>query len=148
MKLFDRSDVARPASVVWPYVITAEHFRRWNDKIVDMEASGPFHIGQTFHTSYRMSGKEIHCWSTVTALEEDRLLELRHENCTGIHRDSEITERITLAEKHGRTVVTKEVTIRNSGVPWFFAALIWFINRFGKPVQPNKLKALCEGDTL
>ena len=74
---------------------------------------------------------------SVTALEEGRPLEMRHGNCTGqgIRRDIEMIDRITLEETGGRTIVTKNVTIRNSVVPWFVVPLNWFINRFGEPVQ-------------
>ena len=148
MKIRERSDIARPALHVWPYIVTAEHFRVWNDKVIDLETQGEFRLGQTFHTGYRMSQHEIRCWSKVTALEPERLLELHHGNCTGqgLKRDIEVVERVTLEEKDGRTIVTKEVVIRNSGVPWFFVPLIWFVTRFGKPVGKDKLKALCEGN--
>jgi hypothetical protein len=147
MKLYDRSEIDRPASVVWPFIVTAEHFRAWNDKIIDLEASGEFRAGQTFHTGYRMSKNEIRCWSKVTALEPERLLELHHGNCVGqgLKREIEVVERVRLEEKDGRTIVTKDVTVTNSGVPWFFVPLIWFVTRFGKPYGKDKLKELCEG---
>ena len=82
------------------------------------------------------------CWSQLTRLDRGRLLELRHGNCSGpgTRKAVEVVERITLEEKDGRTIVTKDVTVRNSSIPWF-------ISRFGKPVGKDKLKAMCEGDT-
>jgi uncharacterized protein YndB with AHSA1/START domain len=149
MNIRERSTISAPAAQVWPYIVTAELFRVWNDKIIDIEAQGEFRGGQTFHTGYRMSKNEIRCWSKVTALEPERLLELHHGNCTGqgLKRDIEVIERITLEEKDGRTIVTKEVVIRNSEVPWFFIPLIWLITRFGKPVGKDKLKEMCEGES-
>jgi hypothetical protein len=149
MKLRDRSEIDRPASHVWRYVITPELFRQWNDKIIELDARGAFQLGQRFSTRYEMSRKQILCRSTVTALEESRLLELRHGNCSGsgIDREFEVIERITLEEINGRTTVTKDVIVGNSGMPWFLAPLIWFINRFGKPVGKDKLKEMCEGLT-
>jgi uncharacterized protein YndB with AHSA1/START domain len=150
MKLFDRSVIARPASAVWPFIVTAEHFRQWNDKIVDIEARGEFRLGQSFHTQYRMSGKEIRCWSKVAALEPGLLLELHHGNCSGKNapRDLEVIERVKLEEKDGRTIVRKEITVRNHGVPWILRPLIWFVSRFGKPSGKDKLKELCESGHL
>jgi hypothetical protein len=147
MKLHDRSVIDRPASAVWPFIATAELFRRWNDKIIEIETTGPFHLGQTFHTRYRMSGKEMTCWSKVAALEPERLLELHHGNCAGrgARRDLEVIERISLEEEDGRSIVRKEVIVSNHGVPWFLRPLIWFVTRFGKPVGKDRLKELCEG---
>lgn len=148
MKLHDRSEIGRPAAAVWPFIVTAERFRQWNDKIIDIEARGEFRLGQAFHTQYRMSGREMRCWSKVTALEPGRLLELRHGNCSGkgTPHALEVTERVTLEEQDGRTVVRKEITVRNHGVPWIIRPLIWFVTRFGKPVGKDKLKELCEGE--
>jgi hypothetical protein len=148
--LKERTEIGRPAAHVWRFIITSELFLQWNDKVVDMEARGEFQRDQRFHTRYEMNHKQLQCWSQVTKLEEGRLLELRHGNCSGqgIHRGIEVTERITLEEKGVRTIVRKDVIIRNSGIPWFVVPLIWFLNRFGKPVQPDKLKAMCEGHTV
>jgi hypothetical protein len=146
MLLRDRSEIDRPAAVVWPFIVTAEHFRAWNDKIIDIEAQGELRIGQSFHTGYRMGKNEIRCWSKVSALEPRVLLELHHGNCAGqgLKRDIEVVERIRLEEKDGRTIVTKDVIVTNSGAPWFFVPLIWFITHFGKPSGKDKLKELCE----
>jgi len=92
---------------------------------------------------------QLQCWSQLTRLDRGRLLELRHGNCSGpgTRKAVEVVERITLEEKDGRTIVTKDVTVRNSSIPWFIIQFIWFISRFGKPVGKDKLKAMCEGDT-
>ncbi len=147
MILKERSEIDRPAAHVWRFIITPELFLQWNDKVVEMEARGTFQLGQHFHTRYEMRNKQLQCWSEVTRLEAGRLLELQHGNCSGQagRRDIRIIERITLEEKGGRTIVTKEVHMMNHGIPWFFVAVIWFINRFGRPVGKDKLKALCEG---
>jgi len=147
MKLRERSEIDRPASLVWRYISTPELFLQWNERIVEMEARGAFRTGQHFHTRYAWKQRELQCWSQITKLDEGRMLELRHGNCSGsgIRRAIEVVERITLEEKGGRTIVTKDVVIRNSGVHWFVVPLIWFINRFSKPVQLDKLKAMCEG---
>ena len=111
-----------------------------------MEAKGKFILGQPFVTHYKMSGKEIQCLSTVTAIQEGRLLEIQHSNCIGNNINQELTvcERITLTETGGRTVVTKNIDIRNHDVPWILIPIIWFVTRFGKPAEPDKLKLICE----
>ena len=146
MKLYDRSEIDRPATHVWRYVVTPELFLRWNDKIVALEAAGPFRLGQTFHTQYRMSGREMRCWSKVTVLEPGLILELHHGNCSGqgARRGIEAIERVTLEEKDGRTIVRKEIDVRNARIPLLLRPLIWFVSRFGRPKGPDKLKELCE----
>jgi hypothetical protein len=144
--LYEKSDVARPAAAVWPFVATAERFKEWNRKVVSLDASGPFRLGQTFATHYLMGGKASQCVTTVTALETGRLLELTHANFfgDGISPRLSIRERITLTEKGGRTLVDKDVDIPASAFPWYWVPLIWFIVRFGRSVEPDRLKALCE----
>ena len=147
MRFRERTEINRPVVHVWRFVITPELFLQWNDKVVEMEARGTFQLGQHFHTRYQMSGKQLQCWSALTAIEEGRLLELQHGNCSGkgVHGDIKVIERITLEEKHGRTIVIKDVHMMNHGIPWFVVPLIWFIRRFGKPVGRDKLKEMCEG---
>jgi len=118
----------------------------WNTKVISMEAKGQFVLGQPFVTHYRMRGKEIQCLSTATAIQEGRLLELRHGHCigSGISPDLAVCERITLREIRRKTIVTKDVAIANHGVPWILIPLIWFITRFGKTQEPDKLKLMCE----
>jgi uncharacterized protein YndB with AHSA1/START domain len=146
MKLRDRSEIDRPITHVWRYIVTPELFQQWNDKIIELDARGAFLRGQSFSTRYGMSRKQILCRSLVTELEEGRLLELRHGNCSGsgIRREIDVVERITLKEENGRTIVIKDVIVGNSGIPWLLIPLIWFINRFGRPARPDKLKAMCE----
>lgn len=147
MILKERTEIDRPAAHVWRFIITPELFLQCNDKVIEMEARGAFQLGQHFHTRYEMRNKQLQCWSKVTAIEEGRLLELQHGNCTGkgVHGDIKVIERITLEEKGGHTIVIKDVIMMNHGIPWFFISLIWFINRFGKPVGKDKLKEMCEG---
>ncbi|MFP5211809.1 MAG: SRPBCC domain-containing protein, partial [Acidobacteriota bacterium] len=148
LRIVERSTINRPSESVWPYVILSEYFRRWNKKIVSMDAPDEFKVGQSFTTRYRMGSKEIQCLTTVAVVEENRLLEMRHANCMGesIGPDLEVVETITLQEKRGRTHVRKVVTVRNHSLPWLLIPIIWFVSRFGSPTEPNALKALCEGD--
>lgn len=148
MRILERTEIDRPVVKVWPYIISPEHFQKWNKRIIALEAKGEFRLGQLFTTHYQMSAKQIQCVSTATAIEEGRLLELRHSNCigNGINPELEVCERITLQEVKGRTIVTKEVVIKNHDVPWILIPIIWFVTRFGKPTEPDTLKLMCESD--
>jgi hypothetical protein len=114
-----------------------------------MEARGEFRLGQPFVTHYAMSKKQTQCLSTVTALEEGRLLEIRHAHCAGagINPELEVREKITLHEHDGNTTVEKEVTIRNHDILWILIPIIWFVTCFGKSSEPDGLKQMCESQS-
>jgi uncharacterized protein YndB with AHSA1/START domain len=142
----ERTEIRRSAATVWPYVITPEHFQKWNGKIAAMEARGTFQRGQRFVTQYQWNRRQVQCWSMATTIEEGHLLELLHSNFQGrgVKAGMEVRERITLEEKGDRTLVTKHVKITNHGIPWIFVPLIWFVSRFGQPPKEDELKVLCE----
>lgn len=146
MVIREKSVIDRPAAAVWPFIVSPESFRAWNTKVVSLEVKEPFRLGQSFVTHYAMSKKQIQCLSTVTALEENRLLEIRHAHCVGagIGPELNVREKITLHERDGKTVVEKEVTIKNHNVPWILIPIIWFVTQFGKTTEPDRLKAMCE----
>jgi hypothetical protein len=146
MRILERSEIDRPVVNVWPYIIFPEHFQKWNKRIISLEAKGEFRLGQLFTTRYQMGAKQIQCVSAATAIQEGRLLELRHSNCigNGINPELEVCERITLQEVKGRTIVTKEVVIKNHDLPWIMIPIIWFVTHFGKSTEPDTLKLMCE----
>ena len=148
MILREQSIIDRPPDAVWPYLVTPELFQKWNDKVESMNARERFRKGQTFTTHYLWKGKPMQCTTTVTELEEGRLIELRHAHMVGTSspREMEAVERIELKPRGKGSVVTKTVDIMNSGVPWWLAPLIWLINRFGTRQGEDKLKTLCESD--
>ena len=149
MRILERTEIERPAKKVWSYVIKPEYFQKWNKNIVSMEARGEFRLGQPFTTHYKLGKKQTQCISVVTSLIEGKALELRHSNCVGtnVHPGMEAVERIILREHHGKTIVIKEVSIKNHGIPLIFVPIIWFVNRFGHSAEPDSLKLMCERDT-
>ena len=148
MRIIEKERLNYPAAFIWPFVVNPENFIKWNDKITRIEAGGEFKLGQQFATGYRLSSNESQCLTEVTALEENRLLELRHSNCVsskpGQPDGMEALERITLEEREGSTLVTKTVTVRNHRIPLLLLPLIWFVTRFGKPAGPSRLEQLCK----
>ena len=146
MTIRERSVIDRPSAVVWPHLVRAESFAKWNTKISAMDATGEFRPGQPFTTHYRWNNKTIQCGTVATEIQPGRLLELRHSGLTGqgIRPDMEIVERITLRDAGRGSTVIKVVTLRNHGIPWFFIPLVWFIANFGARVAPDPLKVLCE----
>lgn len=147
MRIRERSTIAAPVSAVWPFVATAESFREWNGKITHMDATGPFRVGQRFATHYALHGPPTQFVTEVVAVEEGRLLELRHANplAQGVPPTMEAIERVTLEEAGGRTVVTRDVDVRNHGLPWWVVPLVWFVTRFGRATGNDRLKTMCEG---
>ena len=153
MHLRERTVIDRPAAEVWRHVAVAESFREWNEKITSLDASGPFRLGQRFTTQHALSGRATQFTSEVVALDEGRLLELRHAHPVGQGVDPrmEVSERVTLdaldARVAGgaRTLVTKDVRVRHHGLPWWLLPVIWLVTRLGRPVGENRLKRMCEG---
>lgn len=148
LHLIERTEVEHPAAKAWPMIVSPEFFQLWNDKVVSMDAKDRFLLGQVFQTRYRLSGRESQCRSEVTALEDGRLLEVQHTNFAGgkISPYLVVRERITLEETGGRTVIVKDIEIRNHGLHWMVVALFWLLNRFGKRAGPDKLKQLCDAN--
>lgn len=146
MKLVERSVIRATPAKIWPFIITPEHFREWNEKIVSMEARGVFVLGQPFTTCYKLTGRSSQCLSIAVEIDPLRVLEFTHTAAvSGEGRSSlEAVERITLEPGEGFTVVTKTVVVRNHGVPWFLLPVIWFVTRFGRRQGEDKLKTMCE----
>jgi uncharacterized protein YndB with AHSA1/START domain len=147
MHIRERTVINRPAAEVWRCIITPEAFQTWNEKVSSMEARGRFQIGQRFVTHCTWKTKQIQCQSVAVRIEEGRLLELRHWSPVGkgMNRELEVTERVTLEDRGSRSIVTKDVYIRNHDLPWFLVPLVWYVTRFGRPVGRNRLKEMCEG---
>jgi len=148
MHIVEKSIIDRPATKVWPFIISPEHFQLWNTKIISLEAKGQFLINQPFMTRYSMNGKEMQCISTVTAIENEHLLEIKHTNCVGNEDNSNLTvyERFTITESGKQTIVKKDVEVKHHQIPWILIPLIWFVTRFGKTVEPDKLKLMSEAN--
>ncbi len=146
MKLGEKSVINAPPKNIWPYIVTPEYFQVWNDKIVSMEAKGTFVVGQPYITHYKLTKQSSQCMSTVTELRPMQLLEIKHTAMISSKgpNNMEVTERITLTPAGTRTLVTKEVWIKNHDVPWFLLPIIWFVTRFGKQSCEDKLKTMCE----
>ena len=85
--------------------------------------------------------------SVATSIVVGSLLELRHSSFVGdnVNPEMEVIERITLSESRGRTVVTKELSIKH-GIPLIWAPIFWLIVRFGWPAEPDALKSICESE--
>lgn len=150
MKIREVTVIQRTPAEVWPWIAIPERFLQWNTNIVSMEAREKFILQQPFNSHYQLRGKPLQCLSTVTAIEENHVLELKHTNCIGPDVDSniEVSERITLEEKGNHTEVVRTITVRNHHVPLIALPLIWFVSRFGKPTEPSRLKCLCEGHEI
>jgi hypothetical protein len=146
MNIRERTIIDRPAREVWPYIINPDYFQKWNEKIASMDAREPFRLGQPFITRYLWKNKKLQCLSVAVEIEEGRLLELRHSNFVGpgVNPEMEVIERIELGRKDPRCMVTKNVSIKNHGIPSVFIPLFWFVSRFGKPVKEDRLKSMCE----
>src|SRR5436190_17452857 len=147
MRLMRRREIRRQAMTVWGYVIRPERFQKWNRKIAGMEAYGEFRLGQPFATRYKWKGQQIQCVSVATSIIVGSLLELRHSSFVGdnVNPEMEVIERITLIERRGRTVVTKELSIKH-GIPLIWAQIFWLIVSFGCMAESDAFYSICESE--
>lgn len=146
MHLRQKTIIDRPPMEVWRCVINPQNYLKWNEKIASLEAKDRFQLNQRFVTHYQWGRKQLQCMSAAIKIEEARLLELKHSSFvgSGVNPAMEVIERVTLEERGRRTVVAKNVFVKNHNIPWFFVFAIWLINRIGKPVKEDSLKVLCE----
>jgi hypothetical protein len=127
-------------------VIKPEKFMLWNKKIKGMSVTGQFTVNQFFATVYNWHGRQSQCKSIATRIIDGEMLELRHSDFLGKNMPHELVvlERITLQENKEVTVVTKDVFMKNHGLPFFLVPVFWFVNRFGWSPEPDHLQLLCE----
>ena len=146
MRLLFRVKISKPADGIWKFLVTAEYFQQWNDKIESIDCRGEFRSGESFATRYQWRGKITQCMTTVTALVPLRLLELHHSDFVGldVKNDMDVVERISLSGRAGWTMVTRQLRIKNHGVPIILIPVLWFVSRFGRPTEPDPLKVMCE----
>ncbi|EEF63452.1 SRPBCC family protein [Pedosphaera parvula] len=145
LRLRERSVIKRPIDVVWRYVTDPRRFVEWNKKLMPTGLPEAFRQGETFQSQYQWHGRSISGHTRVEQLLPS-VLKLHHSRFSGngIRPDMEVIEEIQLTQKGVNTIVTKTVTIMNHGIPLFFVLIGWLIGNFGKRVEADYLKELCE----
>jgi hypothetical protein len=146
LRLRERSVINRPVDVVWRYVTDPHRFVKWNKKLLPTGLPEAFRQSETFESQYQWRGKSISSNTRVEQLLPSTVLTLHHDRFRGegIRPDMEVIEEVRLTRKGINTIVTKTVIIKNHGIPLFFVLIGWLVGRFGRCVEADYLKELCE----
>jgi len=136
----DSIEIAASLEEVWPFVADPVGQATWNEKIVEVRrhSDQAVRLGETFGMTYRMSGKDT-----------PNEVHFRHQY-RWKSRFRYAVEKYRLQQQGDCVEVTQEIDLSETGIPWFFRALIWFISRFGKSVGKSnmeRLKAAIEEST-
>lgn len=145
MTLQESIKVSADLDQVWPFVADPVGQATWNEKIVDVRrnSDGPVRLGEYFGMTYRMSGKLRDSKVEVIASDPPGEVHFRH-HFQWEDRRFYADERYTLRTIGNQVEVTQYVDMRNTGIPWFFRAVIWLISRVGKPVDRSSMERLKE----
>lgn len=145
MKLRDSIVIAAPAEQVWPLVADPAVQAGWNPKIVavDRRRSGPATLGEQFQISYRMSRQQVEYRTSVIECEPWRCIAFRHLQYWK-QAESIIVERYELLERSAGVRLKQSVDLAQSGMPWPFQFLFWFVHQFGRATEKPYLVRLRE----
>ena len=127
-------------------MVNPENMPAWNPKVTYVSPSifADFKLGYRYTISYRMHNNaqtatlnaEFICFESPTKLAI-RLLE-QSSSVPG----RMIEEQYEMEERDGGTFLTQTIQVENSGINIFFRALIWAIQKWGKPTGKPYLAEL------
>lgn len=124
----------------------------WNPKVVSVERQSerPLCLAERFAMTSMMSGKTRRACVEVTACEAPSILTFRYEMADG-PRAGFVEETFTLKPSGSTTCVRQTITLGSGIIPWFFRPVVWFVHRFGRPVEEphlSRLRRLVETSVL
>jgi len=145
MTMSDSIRISATLEQVWPFVADPVGHAIWNEKVVEVrrEADQTVRQGERFGMTYRMSGKDQESEVEVIACNPRHEVQFRHQySWKSKYRYA--TEIYRLKHLGDQVEVTQEMDMSETGIPWIFRALIWFISRFGKSVGQSNMERLKE----
>jgi uncharacterized protein YndB with AHSA1/START domain len=152
MQIVNTIFILRARSDVWNFLINPENMPSWNPKVTYVSPSvfADFKLGFHYTITYRMHGKAVATTfkAEFTGFEPPIKLVIRLTEQIPSVANRVIEERYSLAERDGGTFLTQTIHVENSGINVFFRALIWVIQKWGKPTgKPYlaELRDLIEG---
>jgi uncharacterized protein YndB with AHSA1/START domain len=143
MKIHDSIDVAAPAEAVWPLLADPACMAQWHKRLVSVgrTAIGPVRTGERFATTYTLSGRQRDAEAEVVRCQPPIALTLRH-HMRHKGRAMSVDESYELVPDGDVTHVHHRVDFRHAGLPLWACALMWFISRFGYPVEESLMAPL------
>jgi len=145
MKLVNSIFISRPAGTVWAFLENPANMLLWNPKVKHVSPSSfsKPHQGYRYAITYQMheNSRASEFLAEFVHFEPFSKLVIRHSG--GISSHNRVIEEIyELAERDGGTFLTQTINITNSGINIFWRALIWIIQRWGKPKGKPYLETL------
>jgi len=139
----DSIEIAASLEEVWPFVADPIGQAVWNEKIVDVrrESDESVRLGETFGMTFRMSGRDRKSEVEVVVCDPPNEVYFRHQY-RWKSQSRYAVEKYSLQQRGDRVEVTQEIDMSETGIPWFFRLLIWFLTRFGTPVGPSNMERL------
>jgi len=143
--MIDRIEILASLEEVWPFIADPVGQATWNEKIVDVcrHSGQAIRLGETFGMTYRMSGRDRKSEVEVVVCDPPNEVHFRHQYRWKSQFRYAI-EKYRLQQQGDRVEVTQEIDLSETGISWFFRALIWFISRFGKSVGKSNMERLKE----
>jgi uncharacterized protein YndB with AHSA1/START domain len=143
MKLREVIEIEAPPEDVWPLIADPQRMAAWHEKLLSVKrsAGGPVRLGDRFDATYTMSGRQrptsvevIRCQPPVALTLRHRLVEAGPERF--------VDESYDLIPRGNATRLEQTVDFGHAGLPLWARALMWFISRFGAPVEESLLMPL------
>ncbi|MCA9231052.1 MAG: SRPBCC family protein [Planctomycetales bacterium] len=130
---------------VWPFVSDPVGQATWNEKIIDVRRKShePLQLGEQFGITYRMSGRERDANVEVIVCNPPHEVQFRHQYRWKSQNRYAI-EKYSMQQQGNLVQVVQEIDLRDAGIPWFLRPLVWFLNRYGKPVGQTTMESLKE----
>jgi hypothetical protein len=143
MKIRTAIDIAATPETVWPLVADPEQMAAWHERLVSVrrETSGTVRRGERFAATYTMSGRQGNAEVEVIRCQPPVELTYRHHVKMG-RRDGYVDESYDLVADEAGTHLKQIVDFAGSGMPRWAQALMWFVSRFGRAVEPGLLEPL------
>lgn len=143
MKIRTTINIAALPETVWPLLADPEQMAAWHVRLVSVRrtGSGPVRIGERFGTTYTMSGRQGNAEAEVIRCQSPVELTYRHHVRMG-RRDGYVDESFALIPEGAGTRLKQTIDFTHSGMPRWAQALMWFISRFGRAVEPCILEPL------
>jgi uncharacterized protein YndB with AHSA1/START domain len=128
---------------------------QWNPHIVSTEALGSATpcAGNRYRITYELNGRRSEFDAEITEFMPPSRWAARMEERTkgdGSNFDRYMVESYVVSPRGTRHHICHDVRIHNPGINIFLRALIWVIQRIGKPTGPTimqRFAQIAEGDT-
>lgn len=133
---------------LWELIADPSLHPLWNPRIVEtFVPDGDPAVGFRYRVTYELNGRRSEYDAEITEVTPHARFatRLRERNQgDGRHWQRFVEETLTLSAAGHRTRVRHDVRIHHSGIPLPWRALIWLIQRLGRPTGPTFVERLSD----